>query len=55
MVFWPTPRIAKDAALKPVMVDAEKFGTKLASSPMLRGLACSIVCESIALTATGVA
>jgi hypothetical protein len=28
--------------LKPVMVAAEKFGTKAARSPMLRGLDCRI-------------
>src|SRR3546814_3077518 len=54
MLLTLTPRKANDAALKPVILAAEKLGTKVARSPISRGAAWLMSDESTADTATGV-
>src|SRR3546814_13301896 len=53
MLLTLTPRKANDAALKPVILAAEKLGTKVARSPISRGAAWLMSDESTADTATG--
>ena len=54
MSVLPTPRIAKDAALKPGTFEAEKFGTYAAMSAIVFGASDSISASLIADTAIGV-
>ena len=54
MSVLPTPRIANDAALKPLILLAEKLGTRTAMSPSVRGPKSAIAWASTAVTAMGV-
>ena len=54
MSVLPTPRIANDAALKPLILLAEKLGTRTAMSPSVRGPRSAIAWASSAVTAMGV-
>ncbi len=54
MSVLPTPRMANDAALKPLILLAEKFGTMIAMSAKVLGCSSVMSAESTADTAMGV-
>src|SRR5258705_13542793 len=54
MSVLPTPRMANEAALKPLILFAEKFGTSKARSAIVRGVSCAVTVASTAVTAMGV-